>query len=228
MTSKPTPLANPSDMMKIKQLIAEDHLGGWDKAWQNKVTPWDAGQVQPPLRDLIEQNQVPLPKSGRALVPGCGKGYDAVFIASSLGLNTLGADISATAVRSASEYLGTLPSAPAGKVEFKALDFFAFTVPEDEKFDLVYDYAFFVAIPPTMRPDWGRKMTELVKSGGYLITLMFPMDQPKDAQGPPHYVEFEHYAEALGDGWEKVFDVIPKRSLENHIGRDRLVVWLRK
>lgn len=40
---------------------------------QKDVTPWDAGTLQPPLKELIESKRVPLPTTGRALVPGCGK-----------------------------------------------------------------------------------------------------------------------------------------------------------
>ena len=38
-----------------------------------EITPWDAGTIQPPLADLIESSTLVLPKTGRALVPGCGR-----------------------------------------------------------------------------------------------------------------------------------------------------------
>lgn len=37
------------------------------------MTPWDQGEVQRPLRDLIDSRELDLPKQGRALVPGCGR-----------------------------------------------------------------------------------------------------------------------------------------------------------
>lgn len=40
---------------------------------QQNATPWDAGQSQPPLKDLLASGEVDFPKSGRALVPGCGR-----------------------------------------------------------------------------------------------------------------------------------------------------------
>lgn len=55
---------------------------------------------------------------------------------------------------------------------------------------------FFVAIPPEMRKEWGSKMRDLLKPGGFLITLVFPMDPPQD-YGPPFYVRPEHYVEVL-------------------------------
>ena len=67
-------------------------------------------------------------------------------------------------------------------------------------------------------------MTKLVKPGGYLITLVFPLDPPQDI-GPPFFVRPEHYIKPLGDTWEKVLDKIPTRSSESHVKRERLVVW---
>jgi hypothetical protein len=40
---------------------------------QGDITPWDAGGVQPPLRDLLLSDQLDWPRKGRALVPGCGR-----------------------------------------------------------------------------------------------------------------------------------------------------------
>jgi hypothetical protein len=70
-------------------------------------------------------------------------------------------------------------------------------------------------------------MVELVKPGGYLITLIFPMD-PETDPGPPFYVRPEHHDELLASKFEKVVDRIPETSVERHKGRERLVVWRRK
>lgn len=67
-------------------------------------------------------------------------------------------------------------------------------------------------------------MTDLVKPGGYLVTLVFPMDPPQD-HGPPFFVRPDHYVKPLGDSWEKVVDKVPERSLESHVDREWLVVW---
>jgi hypothetical protein len=77
-----------------------------------------------------------------------------------------------------------------------------------------------------MRTDWGKQMAKLIKPGGYLITLIYPI-LPYVDYGPPHYVRPEHYVEPLGDSFEKVLDKIPEVSLESHVGREKLVVWKR-
>lgn len=53
----------PNDLLSIRA----------SRCRKEKVTPWDAGAVQPPLRDVLSSGQLLLPSSGRAFVPGCGK-----------------------------------------------------------------------------------------------------------------------------------------------------------
>ncbi|KAE9389993.1 S-adenosyl-L-methionine-dependent methyltransferase [Gymnopus androsaceus JB14] len=195
------------------------------------VLPWDAGEIQPPLRQVIEGGEVPFPKEGKALVPGCGRGYDAIYLASALGHDTIGLDCSATAVEAAQKLLQSHSVSPelASKIHFDVEDFFKLKVNDDKRFDLIYDYTFFVALPPIHRSLWGTQMRALVKPGGYLITLMFPLVSEPFDNGPPFYTDFDSYKEALGDGWEVVLDKIPDDATlaERHKGKDRVVVWKR-
>lgn len=71
-------------------------------------------------------------------------------------------------------------------------------------------------------------MQALVKPGGYLITLIYPIDPPHD-QGPPFHVLPEHYVDVLGSptGWLKVYDKVPVPQRESDTGREKLVVWKR-
>ncbi|KAF8886577.1 S-adenosyl-L-methionine-dependent methyltransferase [Infundibulicybe gibba] len=220
------PVAKNPLNMRIHAIIKQDDVGTWDQAWRENVTPWDVGQCQPPLREVVESGEVPFPHQGRALVPGCGKAYDAIYLANTLSLDTLGIDVSHTAVERAHAVL-TGPDAPtAGKVTVQVQDFFTFHVSGDQKFDIVYDYTFFVAIPVARRPEWAKQMIALIKPGGYLITLVYPIDPPTDT-GPPFFVRPEHYDALLGADFSKVYDKIPTTSTETHAGKDRMVVWRR-
>ncbi|KAI3897238.1 hypothetical protein MKW92_002219, partial [Papaver armeniacum] len=51
------------------QGILDDYAGGWDKCWEQGVTPWDLDQPTPILLQLLENKTLP---KGRVLVPGCG------------------------------------------------------------------------------------------------------------------------------------------------------------
>ncbi|KAG8218394.1 hypothetical protein J3R82DRAFT_4018 [Butyriboletus roseoflavus] len=207
------PVANK----ELVRIIKESPVSGWDNAWKIGITPWDSGDIQPALRNLITSSELDLPKNGRALIPGCGKGYDATFIASQLGLDVLAIDLSSTAIQAARDRFDTSSSrVPDAKVSFEVADFFAFSVPDDQRFTLIYDYTFFVAIPPVLRSDWGKQISALLKPGGYLITLVWPLNLPVDDDGPPFFVKPEHYVDVLGDGWEKVLDKVPEISIPRH------------
>jgi len=211
----------------VHSLIAEEGQAGWESVWQKGLTLWETGAAQPPLENLVKSSRLPLPTSGRALVPGCGRAYDAIVIASALGLQTVAVDISPTAVQAAEQLVNGLPDSPSNKLslEIRLADFFALSESETDRFDLIYDYTFFVAIPPSRRGEWGAKMGALARSGTFLITLMFPLGLPNRPQGPPFYVLPEHYEQVLGKGWEKVLDEVPAVVDEGKEGFQRLVVW---
>jgi len=229
-------MARMASIRRVREIIATTPASenAWDLAWQEGATPWDSGHIQPPLREYMESDdgrcfRSTLSAGSRALVPGCGKGYDAAYFAT-LGYDTLGQDLSPLAIEKAREWAtsaGTPPQALA-RLSFKVQDFFKFDIP-DQGFELVYDYTFFVALPPSLREAWGARMRELVKPGGILITLVYPIDGPRPG-GPPYSVDVDMVKEALGSEseWKRTTDVVPKVVSEGHEGRERLVVWERQ
>ncbi|CAN6994810.1 unnamed protein product [Brassica rapa subsp. trilocularis] len=71
-----------------------------------------------------------------------------------------------------------------------------FTWEPTEKFDLIFDYNFFCAFEPKVRPLWAKRMQELLNPGGELITLMYPLSG--GTPGPPPYrVSVSAYEELL-------------------------------
>lgn len=75
-----------------------------------------------------------------------------------------------------------------------------------------------------MRADWGRQMSVLIKPGGFLIALVFPIN-PRQDDGPPFFIQPSHYVDALGEGWENVIARVPEESLPSHIGYEYLMVF---
>lgn len=84
------------------------------------------------------------------------------------------------------------------------------SVPSDSRnlaqFDFLYDYTFFCALPPKLRPAWGRRTAELLHPmRGRLLTLMFPVlgrsggddGGQRPLRGPPYPVTRKDYREAL-------------------------------
>ena len=42
---------------------------GWERCWEEGLTPWDLGKPTPVLQHLLQTDSLP---KGRVLVPGCG------------------------------------------------------------------------------------------------------------------------------------------------------------
>ncbi|PPQ67341.1 hypothetical protein CVT26_007262 [Gymnopilus dilepis] len=208
-------------------IVKEDDPTTWELAWSQGITPWERGEYpQLSLREAIESSGLDLPRKGRALVPGCGAGYDVEYIGQTLGLECLGLDIADTAVQRANERFAKAKEAnPDLSLSISKGDFFAMNPPEEELFDLVLDHTFFCAIPPSKRADWAKQMAKLIRPGGYLITIVYPLVPYFEPTGPPYWIKLEHYEELLNSNFVKVLDKVPEKSSPSHQGRERLVVW---
>ena len=122
LSTMATSLTKDDQIQNLRKLFAASDVPNdpkaWDQAWIDSTTPWDSNRPQPALVELLEGahdadikvpdlqgNLVPIsqviPKgAGTAVVPGCGRGYDAKVFAER-GLTSYGLDISSNAVAAA-------------------------------------------------------------------------------------------------------------------------------
>ncbi|XP_010101337.2 probable thiol methyltransferase 2 isoform X2 [Morus notabilis] len=176
----------------LQQVIHTTHThtnggGGWEQCWKQGLTPWDLGGPTPLLLHLHRTGSLP---KGRALLPGCGTGYDVVAIAGPERY-VIGLDISGHAINKAIQLSSSHPN--SSYFTFLEADFF--TCHPTDLFDLIFDYTFFCAIEPHLRSAWARKMADILKPDGELITLMFPISD--HVGGPPYKVSVSDYEEVL-------------------------------
>ncbi|KAI9470673.1 MAG: S-adenosyl-L-methionine-dependent methyltransferase [Benjaminiella poitrasii] len=152
----------------------------WDDKWQTGNTQWDAGKPSPALVSLLENEETKalIPEKGQGLVPGCGSGYDVVFLATK-DRHMTGMDISQTCVDKLNK---EHPDAKTNNYGFTCANFYEFDAPK-EGYNLAYDYTFLCAMEPYMRPTWAKRYSEIIAKDGILITLMFPLDEHEG--GPP-------------------------------------------
>lgn len=178
-----------------------DQKSYWESVWVEGVKPGQYFDKEGSLPELVSQVQsCALPKGERAIIPGCGRGYDVELLSrSGLFKEVLGIEISPTASEAAKKYLSDVTPPLPSNYDILVADFFLDKLPEA---DLVYDYTFFCAISPEVRKDWGEKMKNIIKPGGSLITAMYPVDDYED--GPPFAVSVEAYKIALGTSFEPV------------------------
>lgn len=104
------------------------HPQRWDDLWKEKTfLPWDRGFANPALIDALNERAdllgSPVKPDGsrkRALVPGCGKGYDLALFAAH-GYDSYGIEVSENAVQVAEEYLRNPGEGPL-EGEYKVRD----------------------------------------------------------------------------------------------------------
>ncbi|KAL2887055.1 putative thiol methyltransferase 2 [Ceratocystis lukuohia] len=202
------------------------HIAQWDAFWVDGETPWDRAGASPALAEALGMPEVLVageaaapaapaaataastPRRKRALVPGCGRGYDVLLLAS-YGFDATGLDASPKAIAEAKETARALADDPAyalapgviqrGSVSWAASDFFAEDLVQalGGPFDLVYDYTFLCALPVAVRPRWAAQMARLLSPTGRLVCLEFPIGKPPATGGPPHGLQSSAYMALL-------------------------------
>ncbi|KAB8225036.1 S-adenosyl-L-methionine-dependent methyltransferase [Aspergillus novoparasiticus] len=196
----------------------DDQTAGWSNLWDTDSSNlWDRGMPSPALIDLIEERSNPLTEDGKrqkALVPGCGKGYDVVMLALH-GFEVYGLEVSETGASVAREYARTElrnpqnynfgshfkenPEVGKGEVTILQGDFFKRDWEGGMQFDLIYDYTFLCALHPNMRRQWAGRMADLLAPGGQLVCLEFPLFKDPKMLGPPWGLKGVHW-DLLAEG----------------------------
>ncbi|KAL3506951.1 hypothetical protein ACH5RR_032333 [Cinchona calisaya] len=206
-----------SKVDKFQQVFHSDSTDGWQRCWEQGVTPWDLGQPTPALVHLHKTGALP---KGRALIPGCGSGHDVVAIACP-DRYVVGLDLSEVAIEKAKKLSS---SSSEEYLEFLKTDFFTWC--PTELFDLIFDYTFFCAIEPEMRSAWAVKIRDLLKPDGELITLIFPISDQEG--GPPYKVSVTDYEEVLHPlGFESISVMENDLAVAPRMGREKLARWKR-
>lgn len=195
----------------------------WEQAWVEGRTGWDAGASPPVLHELVASGTLP---GGRALVPGCGAGYDVLTLASAA-REVLGLDVAPTAARRF-EALREAQGVSPDRARIHIGDFFGLA--PAAPFDLVWDYTFLCALPPERRGDWEAKMRALLADDGELVTLIFPA-RPEPLNGsdrPPYPLLPEHVQALLADRWTQVELRPVERSHPGREGLEHLGRWRKR
>ena len=182
----------------MRKLVADKGGAGeheaWRALWEAGLTGWDLGGATPAL--LAEATAERVAAGARCLIPGCGGGYDVAALAQAGGgREVIGLDVSELACSRAREQCASV-----GGASIVCGDFF--TSDLGGQFDFTFDYTFFCALPPPLRAAWGQRHAELLKPGGQLLTLAFPIGPDEQAAdpavaGPPHTVSIAEYKQAL-------------------------------
>jgi SAM-dependent methyltransferase len=182
----------------------------WEARYNDGRDGWDLGQPAPPFVDLLSGSGTPPP--GRLFVPGCGRGYDAIWFAQH-GFDVTAVDFAETALRDARR---NAKSAGVG-VQFLRHDLFTLPASFDHSFDYVIEHTCFAAIPLERRRDYVQLVKRLLKPEGLYIALFFTHGNPG---GPPFTTTADEIRSLFGNDFviEKLEP--PARSIERRKGQE--------
>ncbi|MGE3262457.1 MAG: methyltransferase domain-containing protein [Bacteriovoracia bacterium] len=200
----------------MKDLSAD----AWNQFYQDANTPWDLSGPTPEFERLLEEKQIPL--GAVVLVPGGGRGHDAIRYAQA-GCEVDLVDFAPQALQLSLE----LAHKAAAKVYAYRQDFFVLpTLPYHRgRYDILLEYTFFCAIDPALRPRYVEAVAQLLKPGGLLVGLFFPLESEKE--GPPFLVSREEVENLFRPYFELKIEA-PQRSVKPRAGREFLGLFRRK
>ena len=184
----------------------------WQKRFLENFTPWDAGRVPTALEQFLRTE----PRGQRALIPGCGSGYEVRAFAEA-GFDVLAVDFAEAAIERAQRILGPLSD------RVRLADFFEsdFEMP----FDLVYERAFLCALPRRLWPRYAPRVSELLRPGGRLAGFFFFDDHER---GPPFGLKLGELEMLLSDRFERITDAEVDDSIPIFVGKERWQIWSRR
>lgn len=187
----------------------------WDSRYHERQTPWDLGGPTPVFVRLIREGTIP---KGRLLVPGAGRGYDAIAFARA-GFEVTTLDLSPLA----SDELRGAAEAAGVDLDVRVGDFFEAT----GTYDAALEYTFYCAISPSLRTAYRDRMARLIRPGGLLFGLFFPLRGP-DREGPPFQVSVAEIKRSFGECFDLVREELPEESIKPRKGNEVLMIWRRK
>ncbi len=149
----------------------------WEHFYEVADTPWELGHPSPVLQEAIaEARALGFALDGKkVLVPGCGTGSDAGWLAQQ-GALVQAVDFSARAVAETQARLEKLPQETRQRVALQQADFFELS---HSGYAGAAEHTFFCAIDPGSRKRYAEAMARAIVPGGFLAGNFFvlPDDQ---------------------------------------------------
>lgn len=151
----------------------------WQSRYDENNTGWDVGTVSAPLKAYIDQLE---DRSLRILIPGCGYGHEAVYLAALGFTNVTVIDLVDDALRPVRE--------KAPSVHCITGDLFGY----EGSYDRILEQTLFCAIDPATRAAYISKIASLLVPGGKYAGVLFDREF---TDGPPFGGTAAEYAAYL-------------------------------
>ena len=185
----------------------------WQGRYDDRTDGWDIGAPSRPLTEYIDQLT---DKHLRILIPGCGRAWEGEYLHRRDFTNVWLMDLTGGPF---AEFLQRCPDFP--QEHLITGDFFQ----HSGAYDLILEQTFFCAIDPPLRPQYVRKMSELLAAGGKLVGVLFDEPTPGRTPGePPFGGDRAEYRKLFEEHFTDVRIEPCHNSIAPRAGRE---VWIR-
>ncbi len=192
-----------------------NHSQFWEDIYLENDTGWDLKGVTP-FFDSISNELI----QGKVCIVGCGRGYDAIMFAKK-GFDVTAVDFAPTPISELNK-LATQKSVTITTVQD---DIFSLVEKFPDTFDYVIEQTCFCAIHPTRRTEYEKLVRSILKPGGKLVGLWFPLDKSQEEGGPPWGTTIDEVKSTFNSGWKIEKEEFPSQSVEPRKGREKLIIF---
>ncbi len=149
-------------------------MNHWDEKYRANTIPWDRGETSPALSDWLTSREL---APGAILIPGCGRGHEAVILAQQ-GFRVTALDIAPTALQHLEKELEQ-----AG-VSAETVCQDALSWQPAAPFDAIYEQTCLCALSPEHWAAYERQLHGWLRPEGRLFALFM---QTEREGGPPFH-----------------------------------------
>ena len=192
----------------------------WDDLYKNNKDKWNLNSVTPAFIDWEKENHND--KNINVCVPGCGKGSDALYFASS-GYNVYAIDFSKNAIK----YLRKKSQSLNININIIQADFFNMEENYLHYFDLIIEYTFYCAIEPSKRNEYVEICNKILKNKGKFVGIFLPLNKTTDTN-PPFKVSTDEIIKSFSKDFSLIQQYYPLNSINKRKDNEILIEFEKK
>ncbi|HIA78706.1 MAG TPA: methyltransferase domain-containing protein [Candidatus Marinimicrobia bacterium] len=196
-------------------MFQEDNFQFWEDIYFDDDAGWDLSGVTPVFKSIAQDLN-----PGELCIVGCGRGYDAIMF-SKRGFDVTAVDFAPSPIRS----VKNMAIESSLNINILQEDIFSLSPKYDKKFDYVIEQTCFCAIHPERRLEYEKLVHAILKPGGELIGLWFPLDKTLEDGGPPWGTSILEIKSIFNDGWKIEREEFQDISVDSRQDREKLIIF---
>ncbi|QPJ66357.1 MAG: methyltransferase domain-containing protein [Candidatus Nitrohelix vancouverensis] len=196
---------------------SEYEQADWQKHYDENDLRWDLGEPAPPIVRMWQDQWL---KPGATLIPGCGRGHEAVFLMEK-GFHVTGVDFSSGAVNHLSDVIAKKNLKGRALLE----NFFELDASHNGKYDLLIEHTFFCAIAPRDRSRYIETALRILSPQGKIAGLFY---ETGEEGGPPFNTPKTDILKFFSPAFEIEFLEKTPHSAEQRRGKEWAALLVKK